>query len=434
MVCALRAAGPSRWRRLARFPLFWLGALLLAWITVQASNSNWQYFADDTHWWLAARNSISWLPTSVLAPATRMNAWRQLALYADVWLLMCSLWVGVARRKSVLILLGVLASDALASITLLVMQRAGAGYQYPDIIARWTPYRLTSSFVSRNQAGAYFALCTFAAISLAIWSLERGERTLKRSTPAGVFAIAALAIAGGVAFSLSRGAVIILGCALAALAVWFLLRRRQHAEAGLASPATTAVIVATFAVFLLAAIHYLDFSQLAARLDQLEERHNDPSVRNRIEAHHAAAAMLKDNWLRGVGVGGFRYLFPGYVRRYPDIYQGGSIYWEHAHCDWMEIPIELGLGGDILLALGFAIGAAFFVLNKFWRSAVAMPLTLGCCQTLAHAWFDFPFQCPAILLTWSALMLLAAKWLIIASRSSASVEPQRGASLTSPSA
>ena len=45
--------------------------------------------------------------------------------------------------------------------------------------------------------------------------------------------------------------------------------------------------------------------------------------------------MLRDYWQRGVGSGGFRYLFPEYIKHYPSAYQGGQLFWEHAHNDWL---------------------------------------------------------------------------------------------------
>jgi hypothetical protein len=272
---------------------------------------------------------------------------------------------------------------------------------------------LTATFVSRNHAGAYLVLGAFSAATLAIWWLDQAERRLKKSSPAGVFAIAAVVISGGVLFSLSRGAVLTMLPAAIALGCWFLIRRRRQTAQGLANPRVTTAIVAVFGIFALGAIHYLDFSSLADRFDELAAAGSDPSVVFRLQARKAAVSMFHDHWIHGVGAGGFRYLFVNYVRRYPEIYQNGNLFWEHAHCDWLEIPIEFGAVGDGLVAAAAICGLIFFVRRKFWKSAVAIPLMVGCLPGIIHAWFDFPAQCPAISATWCLLVTAAAKWLNI---------------------
>ncbi|MGA3007493.1 MAG: hypothetical protein ABSE59_06340, partial [Opitutaceae bacterium] len=45
-----------------------------------------------------------------------------------------------------------------------------------------------------------------------------------------------------------------------------------------------------------------------------------------------------------------------------------------------------------------------------WRNAVSLSVVLGCALTLLHASFDFVFQNPAVLLTWSVLLVGAVRW------------------------
>ena len=48
--------------------------------------------------------------------------------------------------------------------------------------------------------------------------------------------------------------------------------------------------------------------------------------------------------------------------------------------------------------------------TRVWRSLPALLLALGLFQTLAHASFDFPFQNPAVLITWLVLALVATRY------------------------
>jgi O-antigen ligase len=126
-------------------------------------------------------------------------------------------------------------------------------------------------------------------------------------------------------------------------------------------------------------------------------------------ARSAAVDMLRARGGRGVGAGGFRHLFPEYVKHYPEIYQGGQLFWEHAHDDWLEIPIELGLAGCVIVAAGAAWWIRWFVRRRVLWHPLAAPLLIGCGQTLIHAGFDFPFQSPAILTTWCVMIAVAGK-------------------------
>ncbi len=400
----------SAWPRLLRFPIFWLGLALLAYIGLQASNPSWVWERNATTWWLRRVNDIPWLPTSVDTPFEKFDVWRQFIIYASAWLTVCTVWTGFTRRRSLQLLLFVLASNA----TLLALD----GFIQPLI----TPYRILgilnwhpettpyASFIYKNHAGAYFALLAFVPGALAMWLYDHGERTFKKSTPTGLLAIAGFFVGGSVLFTNSRGASAILTIACLLLTGWFFLRRRLRPDNNPMSPATMAITV-VFAATLLSVASYVNLTGIYVRIDRLmKEQSADESSRMRLQAYAAGMTMLGDNWDRGIGSGGFRYLFPEYIKKYPTVYAGGYLYWEHAHRDWIEIPIELGLAGSLLLVAGAMWGLRFFVRHRVVWHSLAVPILLGCSQTLVHAWFDFPFQCPAILITWLALVAITARW------------------------
>jgi len=50
----------------------------------------------------------------------------------------------------------------------------------------------------------------------------------------------------------------------------------------------------------------------------------------------------------GIGAGAYRHLFPIYQHRHPELVRqpdGRGMFWEHAHNDILQFPIELGAGG-----------------------------------------------------------------------------------------
>jgi hypothetical protein len=397
--------------KLRTFPIFWLGFGLLGYMLIQALNPAWLYVWTTKLWWVVPIQHVSWLPTGVSIPFERSNVWRQIVIYAAGWLLTCTVWIGLMRRQSMRILLGVLAANGLGLAILLAVQRVKGDHRIPWPLTAWAPDDLTASFIYENHAGQYFALLAFTALALATWHYDHGRRMLKKSTPGAVLALGALFLGGAVFFTLSRGACLCLAAGAAAFALWSFLWHRRRPSA-VSNPAVNRIVAGAFTLFLIVTCHYLDFSEIYGRFNSMAvERENATSVSSRLMARAAAREMLADHAVFGVGAGCFRHLFPQYVRHYPKIFNGGRLFWEHAHDDWLEIPIELGVVGCLFLLAGAAWWARFFTCGATVGSPLAAPLLIGCGQTLLHAWMDFPLQCPAILLTWCALLTVAGRWI-----------------------
>ncbi|MDI1335909.1 MAG: O-antigen ligase family protein [Lacunisphaera sp.] len=401
----------SAWPRLIRFPLFWLGLVLLAYLGLQAFNPSWVYTQNTKQWWLVRVNDIPWLPTSVETPFARFNLWRSFIIYATVWLTVCALWIGITRRRTLHILLSLLVGNAvILGLVGFVQKASGEGkllwlQSFPDASS-------FASFVYQNHAGAYFSLMSFAALGLAVWHFFEGRKRMARSTPAALWLIGALLLVFAVIFSMSRGAIISLAVfGVAAVLALILLRSMSSTQS--TTPTLVPVLVA-FAILgtLGFMVREIDFSAVYFRFQQLSKlQANDPSYVSRKLAGEAAAKMYGDSWVRGVGAGGFRYLFPEYVKNKPEIYEGGKYFWEHAHNDWLEIPIELGLVGVALLVAAFGWIVWAWVRAGGLRHPLAVMIALGAGQIMAHALIDFPFHNPAILVTWWALLVISLRWL-----------------------
>lgn len=397
--------------RLLRFPLFWLGLALLIYISLQAWNPSWVWTRNATSWWLVRVNDIPWLPTSIETPFARFNLWRQFIIYATVWLTVCTLWVGITRRKTLRILLGWLVANAcILGLVGFVHKASGETRvlwlrEFPDAVS-------FASFVYQNHAGAYFSLMSFAALGLAVWHFFEGRKRMARSTPAALWLIAALLLVFTVIFSLSKGATISLAVfGLAAVVAVWILRFTSTTKSTIPRIVPIMVVLAIVGTVGWTA-QQLDFAEVYSRFEQLAKlQTNDPSYVARKLARQAASDMYGDHGTRGVGAGGFRYLFPEYIKHKPLIYQRGQYFWEHAHNDWLEIPIELGLTGTLLLGFSVAWIGWFWLRLRGWRHPLGVMIALGAGQTLLHALLDFPFQNPAILVTWWALLVISLRWL-----------------------
>jgi O-Antigen ligase len=290
------------WPRLRRFPVFWIGLALIAYLALQGLNPSWRFVQDADSWWLTRVRNLAWLPASIEAPFARFNLWRQLINYAAAWLLVCSVWVGLTRRRSVRIVLMIVVINAIVLVAVLGFQRITGDHHWPWPIAELTPREITASFVYENHAGAYIGLAAFTAVALATWYYDHGRRSLAKSSPTGVFALAAVLLAGGVFFTLSRGAGLVILVSLCLYLAWLYLRLRfQPAVAG-DNPAVTRLITFVFLVFVVVTIRYLDFSDIYQRWDSmLVQGGGDTDVRSRVFTREAATDMFRDHWLRGVG-------------------------------------------------------------------------------------------------------------------------------------
>jgi O-antigen ligase len=142
----------------------------------------------------------------------------------------------------------------------------------------------------------------------------------------------------------------------------------------------------------------------------------DPSasMADRAMARKAAAEMRRDRPLLGWGAGCFRFGFPNYTRWHPEIdTMPGSRerrYWEHAHDDLMEFPIEFGDVGLAPPAVAIGWAVVQLVRRRFWNHPVALCSVLGCLVLLLHAGFDFVLQNPAVLITSCVLFFGAIRW------------------------
>ena len=86
------------------------------------------------------------------------------------------------------------------------------------------------------------------------------------------------------------------------------------------------------------------------------------------------------------------------------------MFWQQAHNDLLQFPAELGAIGSLLILAMLAWWLVELVRSYFWLNAFSLCLTVGLLALLVYSWFDFPFQCPAILLTWCAMWPVVTLW------------------------
>jgi O-antigen ligase len=347
----------------------------------------------------------------VQAPFVRSNPWSALVIFGSLWLLVCSVWIGLTRRRSYQLLFTALVGNAFLLALLGVLQQLTDAKQ---IFWSYLPSNsaFIASFIYRNHAGPYLNLMVSLAAGLGFWHYQRSQRRHEQPGMAAVLVFLAVFVAIMVVFSYSRASIGVL-LAFTFLILCSLMARRYFRQTGSSrSRKDLFLLVLVLGGFLSICLVSIRAEKVWQRFSQLS---TEPAGTTGFRgfARQASADMFRDRWLFGWGAGCFRYGFPLYAQKYPDIYlsrNGGLLYWEHAHNDLLEFPIELGAVGLIPLVFIISLGVWYMVSLRFWRNAVALSLMLVCLLVACHAWIDFVFQSPAVLLTWSALLVTAVRW------------------------
>lgn len=397
------------WPRLIKFPIFWIGLGLLALIVIQALNPAWEYQTNGRAWWMRKIDHISWLPTGVIAPFEKWNQWRMLVIYASAFLTVCSIWVAFSRRRTLQWLLLTLAANGLLVAVVGVAQRITKASKIYWSVESANP-QFFSSFIYKNHGGAYLDIILAITCGLATWYYLRGLRRMEKSNPSGVLAFFATFIAIAILISYARGAtMVMLGFLLGstgALSVHQLTLPKESRK-----PIIAIALLLLFGFFLKTGLDALRSGEAWDRLRRGMMR-EDLSLNIRGRATAAALEMLGESWKTGVGAGGFRFVFPTYQYRHSELIadQGISMFWEHAHNDLVQFPIELGVIGAGLVVIALGYWVACLCRNYFWENPLSSSLIFGALLLLVYAWWDFPFQCPAVLTTWFALWTVAPMW------------------------
>jgi len=144
---------------------------------------------------------------------------------------------------------------------------------------------------------------------------------------------------------------------------------------------------------------------------------HDFSYIQRVIGYRSEVEMLKREPLLGYGAGSFIYRFPEYQNREEENAFRSGWYarkqkqwlWRYAHCDYLQLPIELGIVGFSLLLITPIISLRQYLKAPAHRRHQVLILTAGIGTAFLHAIIDFPFQNPAIIVT----LLGLGAWIIV---------------------
>ena len=111
----------------------------------------------------------------------------------------------------------------------------------------------------------------------------------------------------------------------------------------------------------------------------------DQDLRARFFANTWAAIV--DHWPLGSGLGSFRDVYPRYELRTGV----ETVYANHAHNDFLELTLELGLPGVVVI-----VGLLGIMAANLFRTPRTLACGLGALAVLAHSFVDYPLRTYAI--------------------------------------
>lgn len=336
--------------------------------------------------------------------ADEVQPWRPLAIVPDAAINAAS---SLATPIAVLVLLsglnererawlpGILLALVTAAMLVGLLQFSGAGFD--NVLVNDTPGQVSGTFANRNHFALYLAIGCLVA---PVWAFF-GERriTWRAPTAIGLMLLFELTILA----SGSRAGMLAGGVALAIALVFVrhsILRAFGTPPRWL-FPAIGAAVVAIFATFLIISIA----ADRAVSIDRAATLGTGQDMRAR--GLPVVLAMIRDYFPVGAGVGGFDPLF----RMHEPFDLLKRTYFNHAHNDFLEIILDAGLPGVLLLIA--AIGWWGRASVRVWRrrpDAAVVLARLGSAillLVLGASVVDYPARTPLIMVT----MVLAAAWL-----------------------
>jgi O-antigen ligase len=269
---------------------------------------------------------------------------------------------------------------------------------------------VTSTFVNKNSYATYAGLGLQVCLAL-LWQRmknkpagELAQRSLKAawleklSRRDSVYVIMVLIVLGALVLSGSRAGMVsaLAGCIvfLTALAV----NRRGKLAMWL-----------PFLVLGLALILGLSLVSSSSIHDRLDQSNLQADTPLRLRAYEISLRAIAGNPWLGFGLGGFESAFRLY--RDPEF----TMWFQHAHNDYLELAIELGLPAALMLLTAILLMVSCCA-GGVWRrrrQEIYSALGLSASATVGlHAMADFSMQIPAVAATYAALLGLgvAQSW------------------------
>jgi O-antigen ligase len=330
-----------------------------------------------------------WRPLAIV-PDAAFNAASSLSTPIIVLFLLSAL-SAAERAWLPVVLLALVCAAMLVGL----LQFSGAGFN--NIFVNDTPGEVSGTFANRNHFALFLAIGCLVA---PIWAFS-GERRLTWRAPTAMgltllFELTILA-SGSRAGMLAGSAALVIALVFARHGI----RRAFGTPPRWLFPAISAAIIVVFATFIVISIA----ADRAVSIDRAATLNAGQDMRAR--GLPVVLTMIRDYFPIGAGMGGFDPLF----RMHEPFGLLKRTYFNHAHNDFLEIVLDAGVPG--LLLLISAVGWWGRASVRVWRRKTdgeALLARLGSAillLILAASVVDYPARTPLIMVT----AVLAGMWL-----------------------
>ncbi|HCR36658.1 MAG TPA: hypothetical protein DIU37_00750, partial [Opitutae bacterium] len=412
-------------RLLMRFPGFWLALPFIAYALLQAFNPAWllEYY-DGQVYWLPI---YSWadLPASVKAPATiqytsrgapfgGMNAFVELMVFSSGILTLWAVWLGLRSRRAIRFLYWVLCLQASAMGIFGMIQYWQRDPYHPKIygMVRSANELYFGSFVYRNHGAVFLYLALGVALALFLYYWGRTMRRMERAGPHYLFLLLAGILCASLVVCASRGGIIAMVFLIACAC---LLGASYFAHALVSSKLWISLVVGVVLLGGALLFSYVaDKQVLNQRMKEMVQSVHDPKSGFRYYLYESTVEMFHDHWLWGIGGGSYRYYSPSYMINYESFrHKDGPprlrFRANYAHSDYLQFLAEYGVVGFACMALFFLYWLwKAFALRQHYNLLTGMIL-LTVFIMMLHAFLDFLYYSPAILIVVSVLVASSLK-------------------------
>lgn len=270
------------------------------------------------------------------------------------------------------------------SIALSIQQVISGGHDW-HLYKFSVPGAATGFFANSNHLGAFLLVSVPFLVALVVDQQDRKE--LARSKAMTILAVGGAALCIGLAFNRSL-AIMLLGLPVLLASAALFARLRGIRLIGLITAAGLAFVTGILWIVSSRGIPEGDFV----------------SYKRRTEFWAKTVEAIRDYWPMGSGIGTFRDIYP----LYDDYSTTSRTYVNHAHNDFLEVVLETGLIGSVLI-IAFLFWWGRYVV-RIWNSPDAnsyqRAATIASATLLCHSFVDYPLRTAALSATFAMSLVL----------------------------
>ena len=242
-----------------------------------------------------------------------------------------------------------------------------------------SPHALSfGPFVNRNHFAGFIGMIIPLSLGLTLMS-RRVEKKV-------MYAFLGIAMAIALFFTLSRGGIISFFAGLFVFSAFIFTRDMSRMK----------LLPIFLFVFVLAV--YLLFFGISPIIEKFI--HSETSTQSRFIAWQGTLSAFRDYPVFGTGFGTFQHIFKAYQP------ESLRLYWTHAHNDYLELLLELGIVGMVIVGLFFIV--IFRTIMKIqWRGRevyLGAALFASMTTIAIHSLVDFNLHIPSNAMLFSLIL------------------------------